>query len=413
MRRTVLTSALGVAALGAGIALAPPASASPAPAGAVYVETNQVAGNAVLEYRRAADGSLSAPRAYPTGGTGTGTGLGSQGAVVLDRGAEHLYAVDAGSNTVTSFRVTPRGLRKVDSVPSGGTTPISVTVRGDRLYALNAGGSGSIAGFSVHRGALRPLAGSVRPLSGRCHRPGPGRVHPRRLAARGDREGHQLPRFVRAGPAWGADLARGRAVRRRHAVRLRVRPRRAPRVSEAGASTVSTYAVRPGALRAISASVATTEAAACWVVTTDDGRYVYTGNGGGSNSITGFRESPRGALALLSADGRSAGTAGGVSDIAADRGSRHLYARLGDGTVAGFRIGHDGTLTALPVAAGVPAGSAGIAARRADRTRTGGPPRGARPSACPVSGAWSRPRSPSRSGSGPRRRASPRSGFRR
>lgn len=363
MRRTVLTSALGVAALGAGLALAPSAQASPSPAGAVYVETNQVAGNAVLEFRRYADGTLSAPRAYPTGGTGTGTGLGSQGAVVLDRGAKHLYAVDAGSNTITSFRVTPGGLRKVDSVPSGGTTPISVAVRGDRLYALNAGGAGSLSGFSVADGALRPLAHSTRPLSGDATGPAQIAFTPdgtqlvvtekatSSIDLYGlDRRGVPTSRTVvpssGATPFGFAFDRRGRLV-----------------VSEAGASTASTYVVRPGALRTISASVATTEAAACWVVTTDDGRYVYTGNGGGSNSITGFRESAGGRLSLLRPDGQSATTAGGTSDIAADRGSRHLYARLGDGTVAGFRIGSDGSLTALPVAPGVPAGSAGIAAR--------------------------------------------------
>jgi hypothetical protein len=55
---------------------------------------------------------------------------------------------------------------------------------------------------------------------------------------------------------------------------------------------------------------------------------------------------------------RPATTAGGSSDIAADRDRRHLYARLGDGTIAGFRIGADCSLTAP----GLPAGAAGIAA---------------------------------------------------
>lgn len=367
MRRTVRTSVLGVAAIGAGLALAPSAAASPgpaahsAPAGAIYLESNQVAGNAVLEYRRAADGTLTGPRTYPTGGTGTGTGLGSQGAVVLDRTATHLYAVDAGSNGVTSFAVTPRGLRKVDSVPSGGTTPVSVTVRGDRLYVVNAGGTGTISGFAVDDGRLRPLANSTRPLSGPATGPAQISFTP---------DGTQLvvtEKTTSSIDLYGLDR---RGVPTSHAVvpssgstPFGFAFDRSGRlvVSEAGAGTVSTYAVRPGALRTISASVPTTEAAACWVVAT--GRYVYTGNGGGSNSITGFRESARGTLTLLEADGQSATTAGGVSDVAVDRPGRHLYARLGNGTVGAFRIGADGELTALPVAAGVPAGSAGLAAR--------------------------------------------------
>jgi hypothetical protein len=51
--------------------------------GQVFTMSNQVAGNAVLVYDRAVDGTLSAAGTYPTGGTGTGAGLGNQGGVVL------------------------------------------------------------------------------------------------------------------------------------------------------------------------------------------------------------------------------------------------------------------------------------------------------------------------------------------
>lgn len=368
--RSTIPSTLGVAVLGAGLALLPGAAraAEPAghhpgpPAGAVYVETNQVAGNAVLAYARAADGTLSAPTAYPTGGTGTGTGLGSQNALVLDHGAHRLYAVNAGSDSVTTFRVGADGLHRLGTVPSGGDQPISVTVRGDRAYVLNAGGAGNVSGFAVRPGGLAPLAGSTAALSGPATGPAQVSFTPdgRQLVVTAkatstidliglDRRG--LPATLSTvassgGTPFGFGFdRRGRLV-----------------VSEAAASTVSTYEVRPGALRTLAASVPTTENAACWIVTTEDGRYVYTGNGGGSNSITGFREGRDGSLTLLRPDGKSASTAGGTSDIAADRHSRHLYARLGDGTVAGFTIGADGSLTALPVAGGVPAGAAGIAA---------------------------------------------------
>jgi len=50
--------------------------------------TNQVAGNAVAVFNRSADGTLTAAGTIATGGTGTGAGLGSQGAVALsDDGA--------------------------------------------------------------------------------------------------------------------------------------------------------------------------------------------------------------------------------------------------------------------------------------------------------------------------------------
>ena len=69
--------------------------------------SNQPAGNAVLRFDRGRDGSLVQSGSYPTGGTGTGGGLGSQGAVTLDDTGRYLYAVNPGSATVTSFRVRP------------------------------------------------------------------------------------------------------------------------------------------------------------------------------------------------------------------------------------------------------------------------------------------------------------------
>ena len=75
--------------------------------GAVYVLTNQTA-NSVLVFTRAADGTLSFSGNFATGGAGAGTGadpLGSQGSLVLDRGHQRLFAVNAGSNDVSVFRV--------------------------------------------------------------------------------------------------------------------------------------------------------------------------------------------------------------------------------------------------------------------------------------------------------------------
>ena len=50
-------------------------------AGAVFALSNTPNGNAVLIWNRAADGTLTAAGSIPTGGSGTGAGLGSQGAL--------------------------------------------------------------------------------------------------------------------------------------------------------------------------------------------------------------------------------------------------------------------------------------------------------------------------------------------
>src|SRR6266542_1637873 len=126
--------------------------------GSVYTLTNAVAGNAVAVFGRSADGT------FATGGTGTGAGLGSQGAVILGEGGHELFAVNAGSNSISYFTAEHDGLELQDTIASGGVRPISLTVHDHILYVLNAGGAGNITGFVVEHGALAPLAASTQPL---------------------------------------------------------------------------------------------------------------------------------------------------------------------------------------------------------------------------------------------------------
>src|SRR5919199_1988169 len=106
--------------------------------GAVYTSTNAPGGNAVEVFNRAADGSLAPAGMYPTGGTGTGAGLGSQSALTLSENARWLFVVNAGSNSISSFAVEPDGLQLAGTTASGGQQPISLTVNHGILYVLNA-----------------------------------------------------------------------------------------------------------------------------------------------------------------------------------------------------------------------------------------------------------------------------------
>lgn len=364
----VSVAALGVAVAALSTIPAGPAGADPGQhgrnrsSGAVYVLSNQPTGNSVLAYDRAADGTLTAAGQYPTGGTGTGTGLGSQDAVVLDGAGRHVYAVNAGSDSITSFDVTRHGLRRLSTVPSGGDQPISISVRGDRAYALNAGGAGNVSGFTVRAGRLSSLPGSTRALSGAGTDPAQVSITPHGRELIVTEKATQLIDVYRLDGT-------GRATSRTSVLSSGATPfgfafTRTGRlaVSEAGPSAVSTYAVRPYGLRTISASVGNTEAAACWLVVTRDGRYAYTGNGGGSQSISGYRVSSDASLTLLTPGGKTASTAAGVTDIALSHDSRYLYARLGDNTIGAFRVNSDGSLSTLPTIGGVPVGAAGIAA---------------------------------------------------
>src|SRR3989442_12215148 len=93
-------------------------------------------------------------------------GLSSQGAVIVSDDHQLLFAVNAGSNSISSFRIQPGGIELADTAASDGTMPISVAFSRGLLYVLNAGAPNNISGFTVDRdGGLTPLAGSARALS--------------------------------------------------------------------------------------------------------------------------------------------------------------------------------------------------------------------------------------------------------
>jgi 6-phosphogluconolactonase len=62
---------------------AAPATAGEGRPGAVYTMTNSATGNAVAVFARGGDGQLTPRGTVSTGGLGSGSGLGSQGALVL------------------------------------------------------------------------------------------------------------------------------------------------------------------------------------------------------------------------------------------------------------------------------------------------------------------------------------------
>jgi DNA-binding beta-propeller fold protein YncE len=141
-----------------------------ASAGAIFVQTDNVAGNAVVAYKRSAEGRLTQAGTYPTGGAGGALEgakvdfLASQGGLALDSEAGLLFAVNAGSNTITEFGVEGTSLTKVATVPSGGQFPVSIAVHGNSLYVLNARGGGSIQGYRLAGGRPRLIKGRHRPL---------------------------------------------------------------------------------------------------------------------------------------------------------------------------------------------------------------------------------------------------------
>ena len=331
--------------------------------GLVMAITNAPGGNAVVVYRRAADGSLTFDGTYPSGGAGTGAGLFSQGAVVVTDDRRFVLAVNAGSNSISSFRIRPDGLELIDTESSGGLMPTSIAVRDGLVVVLNAGVPNSITAFHLGpQGRLERLPGFTRPLSAAS-------ASPAQVAFSDD---------------GGSLLVTERATNmisvftlERHGIEgpfltpsagptpfgFAVGPRNTVFVSEAGAGGgASTYRLRRnGDLDAISSNVMTGQRAACWAVLTPDGRFGYVTNAGTGN-ISGFAIARDGSAELLDADGVTAATGGNPTDVAMSEDGRYLYARVAaTSTIAVFRIARDGSLAALPSLTGTPAGLAGLA----------------------------------------------------
>jgi 6-phosphogluconolactonase (cycloisomerase 2 family) len=329
---------------------------------AVYTLTNQASGNAVAIFTRAADGRLTAAGTVRTGGTGTGAGLGSQGALALNDEGQLLFAVNAGSNEISAFQVNPEArLSLVARTPSGGTRPISLTVHGHLVYVLNAGGSGNISGFTIGaNGALTPLAGSTRPLSGPAVGPAQVAFNPDGgLLVVTEKNTNLIDIYTVGddGVATGPTTFASAGIT---PFGFAFGPADGLFVSEA-AGTASSYDVSEhGRLRVVSGAVPTHQSAPCWLVVTTDGRFAYTANAR-SGSISGFIIGASGSLSLREPSGQTATVGAGNTDLALT--ARYLYQLNGGGTITALRVQEDGGLAILGVVGGLPAGVAGLVAR--------------------------------------------------
>jgi 6-phosphogluconolactonase (cycloisomerase 2 family) len=368
MRRIAL-----LVVLAAGVAGAP--SAAAASTGLVFVQTNELAGNRIVVFDRAADGRLSQAGAYPTGGKGGAAAgamsdrLASQGSLVYDAPHSLLFAVNAGSDTVTTFRVAGDRLSLESVVPSGGSFPVSVAVHGSLVYVLNAGGPGGVSGFAIGAGGLRPLGGSTRSLGLANATPpnfltSPGQVgftpDGSELLVTTKASGSTIDAFpVRPdGRLSATAVATPAATPVPFAFTFDASRRLV--VGEAGASAVTVYTVGAGGALTGVASQGDNQTALCWIQRA--GRYFYVANTG-SNTLSGYRIGNDGRPELFTAAGVVATTEPGPIDLAASGDGAFLYGETGvTGIVDEYGVGSDGTLSKLGTVGGLPAGLEGIAA---------------------------------------------------
>jgi 6-phosphogluconolactonase (cycloisomerase 2 family) len=277
--------------------------------------------------------------------------LSSQGSILLSRDNRWLFVCNAGSSEISVFAVSREGLTLTDIVDSGGQIPVSLTLRHNLLYVLNAGGGAgdkdNLTAFIFANGKLVALPDSTRALS--ADNTGPAQVSFTREGAAlvvterltslidtfevgddGLAVSHKTFQSVGTTP-FGFDVGRENRLF----------------VSEAGSGSASSYAISDdGDLAVISAAVATKQTAACWLLAAHDGRFVYTANAG-SGSISGYRVGPSGSLELLDANGRTAVTGDGSHpvDMAQSHDGRFLYSLAnGNGTLHAFKVKPNGSL---------------------------------------------------------------------
>jgi Lactonase, 7-bladed beta-propeller len=371
IRMLALLTLAAAVAIAAGSASGAAGTAAPA----VFVQTNGLDANQIVVYDRSPTGVLTAAGTYATGGKGgaavgaVSDKLASQGSLLYDRERNLLFAVNAGSDSVSVFHVDGDQLSLAQVVPSGGDFPASLTADGNLLYVLNAGGDGNVHGYRIAGGRLHPLPGSTRSLGLANTNPPFFLTSPGQVGFTPD--GTQL--IVTTKASTSSILVFLIDQNGRPSASPVVNPAATPvpfaftfqPVSgrlvdgEAGTSSLTTYALSSDGTLSDPRSLTDAQAALCWLTSVRG--YYYVSNTG-SNTVSGYRLSPDGTPSLVTPTGVVATTEAGTIDSAA-AGDRFLYVETGvAGTVDEFRVEADGTLTSLGVVTGLPPGIEGIAA---------------------------------------------------
>ncbi len=293
--------------------------------------------------------------------------------MAIDESNTFLFAVNAGSDNISVFRITEQSLSLVGVTSSNGRNPISLTVNHNILYVLNdggaVGGSDTIAGFSVDDSGHLTSIVSGLPLSAASVGPPEISFNPDgNLLVVTEKATNNIDVFtvdangVASGPTIMQSAAQtpyGFAFGKRNQLI----------VSDAvggatGAGAVSSYAASSdGVLQIITGSAADNQTAPCWITLTSDGLYAYTTNTG-SGSVSSYSVGFDGTLGLLNSVAANTGSGSSPVDEAISNDSRYLYVLTpGTGKIQGFTISPDGSLAPLSLTTSALSSSSGLVAR--------------------------------------------------
>jgi 6-phosphogluconolactonase (cycloisomerase 2 family) len=372
-----LSLLLGPAGLaGAESVFYPPGPSQPGHGGAVFVQTDNPSGNQVIVFAQHRDGRLSEVGTVSTGGDGAVAAgsqadhLASQGSLVYDAQRQLLFAVNAGSDTISVLSAQGRNVRGDQVLSAGGEFPNSIAVDGNLVYVLNAGGAGSVSGFEIFGNSVAPIPNSTRSLGLSNTNPpffldAPGQVTfgsgGNELVVSTKASSNSIDVFqvglgglLSAAPTVNSDATNV-------PFSFASTPAGQLVVAEAATSSLHTYSFGPdGTLASDSASVGDGQSALCWVTAADGFYYV---DNAGSNDVSAYAVAANGTPSLVGTTGVVGTTDAGPIDLSASVNGEFLYTEAGvAGSVDEFEINADGSLSPLGSVAGLGAGIEGIAA---------------------------------------------------
>lgn len=332
---------------------------------AVFVQTNDPTGNEIVAYRRGPGGALHEAGSFPTGDLGgiakgaVSDPLASQGSLTYDRRHSLLFAVNAGSDTITVFEVDGVHLDRVQTLPSRGRFPASIAVHQRLVYVLNAGSHGKVFGYRIGEGRLHPLEGSARSLGLSNTNPPDFESSPGQVGFSPD--GREL--IVTTKGNGTIEVFRIRANGRPSARSVSTPNDGVPfaflfdpagrlLVAEA-AGALTAYQLHQDRSLSVVSSVPNGQIATCWIVSAKG--YLFVSNTG-SDTLSGYAQAPDGTLSLTTSSGIAALTDAGPIDMAVTRSESILFLQNGaDQTIQSFRVRANGTLRLLETTPGPPA----------------------------------------------------------
>jgi 6-phosphogluconolactonase (cycloisomerase 2 family) len=335
--------------------------------GAVFVQTNE-SQNAVVAFRRDADGALTRLAAYQTGGAGDGEPhLTSQGSVTLTRDGQRVLVTNAASGDVTAFAVRSGGGLEIFGLTSAGALPKSVAEHDGLVYVLSTAVP-SVVGFRLNERGLEPIASGEHPLSAPDSDPAQVGFTPDGSAVIVTERGTNsiLAFTVRADGSLGTSQAVASSGPTPYGFAFASGGTLV--VTEAfgaqpGAAAASSYTVKGTTVTPVTRSAGNGRSEICWAVVTKDGRYAFTTNFA-DGAVSRYAIGADGSLTLedatagVSVDGRP-----GLRDEALTADGHYLYAIDADsGSIYGWAIGDGGALSPIGSWGGLPATVAGLAA---------------------------------------------------